>query len=106
MGNVSLQHYRRKKFCYRFFMRESPRSGRICGVGIIACCLVLKPLLIFWIAYLAFSAGRFIWWPWLLLVPPIIVGYCIGGMFFYSRLLQQMPLKVIPSQCSMSMKVK
>ena len=85
MGNVSLQHYRRKKFCYRFFMRESPRSGRICGVGIIACCLVLKPLLIFWIAYLAFSAGRFIWWPWLLLVPPIIVGYCIGGMFFYSR---------------------
>ena len=85
MKKVSLKHYRRKKFCYRFFMRESPRSGRIFGSGIIAACLILKPLLIVWIAYLTFSAGRFRWWPLLVLVAAIIAGYCIGGMFFYYR---------------------
>ena len=65
-------------------MRESPRSGRIFGTGFIACCLFLKPLLIFWLAYLTF-AGHFLWWSWLLLVAAIPVGYCLGGMFFYFR---------------------
>ena len=33
MKNKTLQHYKRKKFFYRFFMRKSPRSGAMFGLA-------------------------------------------------------------------------
>ena len=47
MNNTFLQHYHRKKFFYRFFMRKSPRAGTMFGLAWIymTACLVPFALL-------------------------------------------------------------
>ena len=47
MNNVFLQHYQRKKFFYRFFMRKSPRTGVMFGLAWIYMTVSLFPFVFF-----------------------------------------------------------
>ena len=47
MKNKTLKHYKRKKFFYRFFMRNSPRTGMMFGLAWMTVWLIVAPFFVF-----------------------------------------------------------
>ena len=47
MKNKPLKHYNRKKFFYRFFMRQSPRTGMMFGLAWMTVWLIVAPFFVF-----------------------------------------------------------